>query len=367
MITLSTAGPHTNYTDSGGGDMEEQLHPFLRFLIGFACSIVILLSLLGNMLVVTVILRFKRLKNATNYILLSLAITDISVALLVMIPATIQDVQQKWVFSQLFCKFWISFDISCCTASILHLLLVAIDRYIAIFKPLTYRNIFRTWHVFTAVGLMWILSFAMSFIPIFMGWNNNPAPQEPAAGSDTTSGYNISESTTTAVATALTSPICTIEANIPYAIISSSLSFYIPFVLMTIVYIQIYIVAKRQAKAIAQIDMHTRNLSHDSGQGQVLPQAASSNNLTGNGCTSGEGVKQRGNKSVTTDSGDSANGGGGGKKNRFLRILGQIKTIERKRTKDTKAIKTLGIIMGKILFPTQNISKLVFFARFIKS
>ena len=35
------------------------------------------------------------------------------------------------------------------------------------------------------------------------------------------------------------------------------------------------------------------------------------------------------------------------KKSKLNKVVKQLKSIERKRTKDTKAIKTLGIIMGK--------------------
>lgn len=120
---------------------------FMKIFIAVLCSVVILLALIGNTLVVSVIIRYKQLQNATNYILLSLAIADITVTFLVMIPATIQDVTRKWIFSQLFCKFYNAFDITCCTASILHLLLVAIDRYIAIFKPLKYRDFVRNRYI----------------------------------------------------------------------------------------------------------------------------------------------------------------------------------------------------------------------------
>lgn len=116
---------------------------YVTVLVAILCSVVILLALIGNTLVVSVIIRYKQLQNATNYILLSLAIADITVAFLVMIPATIQDVTGEWIFSQLFCKFYNAFDITCCTASILNLLLVAIDRYIAIFRPLKYRDFVR--------------------------------------------------------------------------------------------------------------------------------------------------------------------------------------------------------------------------------
>lgn len=114
-----------------------------RILVAIMCTVVVILAVLGNSLVVSVIIRYKQLQNATNYILLSLAIADITVTFLVMIPASIQDVTGQWIFPWLFCKFYQAFDITCCTASILHLLLVAIDRYIAIFKPLKYRDFVR--------------------------------------------------------------------------------------------------------------------------------------------------------------------------------------------------------------------------------
>lgn len=41
---------------------------------------------------------------------------------------------------------------------------------------------------------------------------------------------------------------------------------------------------------------------------------------------------------------------GGDKKSRILRLIKQLKSIEKRRSKDTKAIKTLGIIMGRFFF-----------------
>ena len=360
LVASSNRSPLPIVTDENAAS---QFATFSKILIGFACLIVILLAVVGNLLVVTVILRFKRLKNATNYILLSLALADISVAFLVMIPATIQEMQQKWVFSQLFCKFYTSFDITCCTASILNLLLVAIDRYIAIFKPLTYRNILRTWHVFTAVVLVWILSLCISFIPIFLGWNLESKP--PAFSSNSNSLTELND-TVTAAQTADTtaakhnqppsplSEICYIEANVTYAIISSSLSFWIPFVLMTIVYIQIYIVAKRQAKAISQIYIHRRNSCQQvetsmPNLNAVPSHSDSVNNiLTIDADISRDKMKHI--NQILTENGEyrsSDCSNSTDRKSRFLKIISQLKTIEKKRTKDTKAVKTLGIIMGK--------------------
>lgn len=304
-----------NYTDI---ENYSQVSLSEKILIGTACVVVILLTLIGNTLVVSVIIRFKRLKNATNYILLSLAIADITVTFLVMIPAMIQDVIQKWIFNDLFCKFYNAFDITCCTASILHLLLVAMDRYVAIFKPLAYKNIVRTWHVFVGVIFVWTLSLCMSFIPIFLGLNlkdsSDPGPKDT----------------------------CMLEANMVYAIISSSLSFFIPLVIMTCVYIRIFFVAKQQAKAIALIDQRTRNLNSEIKPSALLNPNESSNCLNNNEILNYKTINKLLSESGETKGLDDKND----KKNRFVKLLKQIKIIEKKRSKDTKAIKTLGIIMG---------------------
>jgi len=368
--------------------MKKHYPLFVKTLIAIACALVILLCLAGNALVVWVILRFKRLKNATNYILLSLAIADLTVSILVMIPAMIQDVLQRWIFNDLFCKFYITFDITCCTASILHLLLVALDRYLAIFKPLTYKNIVGKLNIFLSVVVIWIVSSCMSFIPIFLGWNQLPKPSElaPLTISDNLvldELLNATTTTTTTTSSFITTIFylnterqyysindtnnelrlnesmvvnakevevkkeeCDLEANIVYAILSSSLSFYIPFIVMTIVYMKIYIVARRQANAIAKLDIHKKRLNNNNNNNNSSTHANMTNNNELNEQEVSkikEILKQTGDKPKLNDKGD--------KKGRFLKLIKQLKTIEKKRTKDTKAIRTLGIIMGKNKFP----------------
>ena len=100
-IVSTTITPTTSISS-----INEEASVFVRFLIALACLLVILLSFLGNTLVVYVILHFKRLKNPTNYILLSLAITDLTLSFLVMFPSMIQDTLQKWIFNNLFCKMY---------------------------------------------------------------------------------------------------------------------------------------------------------------------------------------------------------------------------------------------------------------------
>ena len=97
-------------------------------------SICILLCLLtaatavGNIFVIAAIWLDKNLQSAQNCLVLSLAMADLTVALLVMPLATAYEVRQRWILGSELCTFWTLVDVFSCTASILHLLAIALDR-----------------------------------------------------------------------------------------------------------------------------------------------------------------------------------------------------------------------------------------------
>ncbi len=89
----------------------------MNFFLSKSYSIIILLSIIGNIIVVTAICRVQRLRHPTNFILMSLAIADLLVTTTVMIPGFIYEIKQRWIFGSV----WVANDITFCTASILHL------------------------------------------------------------------------------------------------------------------------------------------------------------------------------------------------------------------------------------------------------
>ena len=54
----------------------------------------------------------------------------------VMPYAVLYELRGQWTFGWAFCYFWISCDVMCCTASILHLCVISVDRYLAVTEPL---------------------------------------------------------------------------------------------------------------------------------------------------------------------------------------------------------------------------------------
>ncbi|KAH8018768.1 hypothetical protein HPB51_012087 [Rhipicephalus microplus] len=198
----------------------------LRWLGVAVAALVLLAALLGNILVLAVVCRFRRMRSPTNVLLASLATADIAVALLVMPPRLAYDLVRAWRLGLLACRLWISCDVMCCTASILHLLAVALDRFWAITRPLRYRVSRR--RLALAVAAIWLCSAAISFVPVLLGWHADGSAPD---ASD-----------------------CGLHVNAVYALVSSLTSFYLPLPVMLYVYLRILLVAGRQARQIRLLE-----------------------------------------------------------------------------------------------------------------
>ena len=105
-----------------------------KVALGILMSVLITIAILGNLLVCIAVLTDATLRKLSNLFFVSLALSDLLVASLVMPFAMVNDLTISFVdwFGQEFCKFWIASDVMLCTASIINLLLISFDRYVHI-------------------------------------------------------------------------------------------------------------------------------------------------------------------------------------------------------------------------------------------
>ncbi len=100
-----------------------------KVLIGGVLTLLTFLTVCGNLLVVISVCFVKKLKQPSNYLIVSLAIADLSVAVVVMPFVSITDlIGGQWIFGRVFCNVFIAMDVMCCTASIMTLCVISIDR-----------------------------------------------------------------------------------------------------------------------------------------------------------------------------------------------------------------------------------------------
>ena len=235
----------------------------LRVLVGCVLFLLIVSTLLGNTLVCAAVIRFRHLRSkVTNFFVISLAVSDLFVAVLVMPWEAITEVTGTWLFGR-FCGVWIAFDIMCSTASILNLCIISVDRYWAIASPFKYERKMTHRVAFVMIGVAWTLSILISFIPVQLNWHQADEEQEEEVMEEVVAlnftnssnlNTNTSTNTSTNASTGTDARSCVANLNKTYAISSSFISFYIPVVIMIATYTRIYRIAQTQIRRIASLE-----------------------------------------------------------------------------------------------------------------
>ncbi|XP_070790657.1 5-hydroxytryptamine receptor 1A [Pituophis catenifer annectens] len=188
----------------------------------------ILFAVLGNACVIAAIVLERSLQTVANYLIGSLAVTDLMVSVLVLPMAALYQVLGKWTLGQAMCDLFIALDVLCCTSSILHLCAIALDRYWAITDPIDYVNKRTPRRAAALISLTWLIGFLIS-IPPMLGWRTPEDRSDPNA--------------------------CTISKDPGYTIYSTFGAFYIPLLLMLVLYGRIFKAARfRIRKTVRKAD-----------------------------------------------------------------------------------------------------------------
>ncbi|XP_003409290.1 5-hydroxytryptamine receptor 7 [Loxodonta africana] len=207
-------------SDSASGCVEQVNYSRTeKVVIGTILTLITLLTIAGNCLVVISVCVVKKLRQPSNYLIVSLALADLSVAVAVMPFVSVTDlIGGKWIFGHFFCNVFIAMDVMCCTASIMTLCVISIDRYLGITRPLTYPVRQSGKCMAKMILAVWLLSASITLPPLF-GWAQNVNDNK----------------------------VCLISQDFGYTIYSTAVAFYIPMSVMLFMYFQIYKAAKKSA------------------------------------------------------------------------------------------------------------------------
>lgn len=110
----------------------ESLDSVYAVSVSIAFGFVILTALSGNCLVIAAFCYKRKLRKPTNFFMLNLAVADITLATLILPFSAVYDVLGRWLFGSSLCLVWTVLDVLVSTASILTLVAISADRYIAI-------------------------------------------------------------------------------------------------------------------------------------------------------------------------------------------------------------------------------------------
>ncbi|XP_023931792.1 alpha-2C adrenergic receptor-like [Lingula anatina] len=178
----------------------------------------------GNIMVILAILTDNQLRSIQNSFLVSLAVADLLVGLLIMPLCLSYELMGYWYFGEVLCELWLAMDVLLTTASILNLCIISLDRYWSITRAVEYVKKRTPFRAGIMIATAWIIS-AIICLPPLIGWKK---PQKPHR--------------------------CELTDDIGYVLYSTTGSFFIPLIIILVVYGNIFRAAKSRARR------HVKNL-----------------------------------------------------------------------------------------------------------
>lgn len=228
-VTESTTNGTGNGGDSASGyDVAKTVG------IGLALVTLIIVTVAGNLLVCVTISTDRKLRTATNYFLLSLAVTDLLLGCSVLPVSAFATLRgdRAWILGgAAFCNVYVSTDVTLCTASILILFAISLDRYFAVCQPFRYHDTVSVRLVWKLNVGVWIFSAVVGFVPIHAGLNTIDGSVQNWAQPDR----------------------CEFKLNIVYVLLIAGGTYFLPLAVMCTVYFKIIRVSRKQVKTAANV------------------------------------------------------------------------------------------------------------------
>ncbi|KAK9968606.1 hypothetical protein ABG768_002922 [Culter alburnus] len=120
-----------------------------------------------NLLVIISIAHFKQLHTPTNVLIFSLAVADLIVGLIVMPVQGIKLIEPCWYFGEIFCSIFPYILYVVTTASLGNLIIISVDRYIAVNDPLRYPSRVNINRAVFSIVVNWVFSSIYSFFLLY--------------------------------------------------------------------------------------------------------------------------------------------------------------------------------------------------------
>ncbi|XP_078688012.1 histamine H3 receptor-like [Branchiostoma floridae x Branchiostoma belcheri] len=222
---LTTANGNNNITAA----MTQHQPPFsdvVTAILALLITVVILMTVFGNLLVIVAFWQTKTLQTTSNYFLMNLAVADLMIGLLAMPLYAPYILTGVWPLGHSMCVTWLALDYCFCSASTLNIMAISLDRYRCVTQAVKYKLHNSKNTTYFQMGLVWIIAFLL-YGPAIVSW-------EHAAGRR------------------LIPPgkcFVPFHDNFPFTFTASLVEFFTPFVSVSFFYYKVYKEIRQRAKA----------------------------------------------------------------------------------------------------------------------
>ncbi|XP_067936906.1 5-hydroxytryptamine receptor 1A-alpha-like [Watersipora subatra] len=220
----STSSSHMtgNITDSSMDNSRYPLDAIGRAMGLVVQSLLCLVCITGNFLVIRTVILIKSLRDdVSNILIASLAGIDMLVGVGVMPFGILYQVTGYWTIGRGACIGWVTLDVILCTASINNLTMIAVEKYINITKPLFPVSKRKMVTIYCLV--IWATSITIGVVPLIVSWY--PVFDEGK---------------------------CHINLHLGYQLYATFIAFYLPLIIMLVVYGKILKISLSIAKDTAK-------------------------------------------------------------------------------------------------------------------
>ncbi|KAI2660304.1 Alpha-2C adrenergic receptor [Labeo rohita] len=181
--------------------------------------LIMLFTIFGNTMVIIAVLTCRSLRGPHNLFLVSLAVADILVATLIIPFSLASELMGYWYLEWFLCEIFLALDVLFCTSSIIHLCAISLDRYLSISRPVQYSTQRTPRKIKGAILVVWLISAVISFPPLM---SMNKTMKKGCK--------------------------CKVKEDTWYILYSCTGSFFGPCLIMILVYVRIYQIAKKHTR-----------------------------------------------------------------------------------------------------------------------
>ncbi|XP_033124814.1 5-hydroxytryptamine receptor 1D-like [Anneissia japonica] len=211
----------------------------VKITIGLLLGTITFIVIFGNVLVLlSPFFSRNLLKKPTYIFLISLAIADLLLGLLVLPFSSIITVTGTWFFGPVVCNLYVSSDVCFSTSSILHLLVITLDRYYAAASPFHYKTRMKQNCALLIVIVVWFVSVMISFPPIHTGLNTDDGIIQSYDDRST----------------------CILETNKIYSLVDGIGLFFIPLIIIFVLYVHLILIVRKKGAVASKNSYKERRL-----------------------------------------------------------------------------------------------------------
>ncbi|XP_070177786.1 dopamine receptor 1-like [Littorina saxatilis] len=204
----------TSTTDLIPTGQTEEKSTVEKVLIIIILSFIIVTAAAGNLLVCIAVVIERSLHRDTYFLIASLAVAGLLCAVLSMPFALYIALYGQWVFGAVYCRIWIATDVVLCTASILHLCPIALDRYLCICYTTYYARTVTTPRTVALIAGIWAWSLLVAYVLVPLGWQRPDHERSQRCDAIFDPGYTIG---------------------------NTIISFYVPCITLLVIYTKLFV------------------------------------------------------------------------------------------------------------------------------